>query len=134
MCDCCNAYNHTNEFGNKSDIPSIYKRWKYSSRNMAIYLTRDTDTGISYMVFNHEEDSGYDLDDDSYECIKLEVHNCPICGRDLDADIPPGVIERNKAELERRRKEAEEKAEIERKEKRYLYFLQLKEEFEPTEG
>lgn len=124
MCNCCDTRIGETEF------PTIYKRWKYSSYDKAIYLIRDDETGISYLVFNSESDSGYSLDDDDGECIKLEIHNCPICGRDLDADIPKGFIEQKKAELEQLRKEREAKAEAEKKELRYQAYLQLKEEFE----
>lgn len=124
MCECCDTYGI-----NRDGIPHLYKRWKYSSCDKAIYLTRDYDTGISYMVFNAENDSGYDLDASSWSCIKLEIHNCPICGRNLDDDVPEGFIEQKKKELERLRKELEEKEERELKEKRYKYYLQLKEEF-----
>lgn len=127
MCECCDTRGIIKRNGG---MPHLYQRWKYSSRDKAIYLTRDYDTGISYLVFNSESDSGYSIDDDDYECIKLEVHNCPICGRNLDADIPEGFIEQKKAEAERLRKEREEKAEAEKKERRYQAYLQLKEEFE----
>jgi len=127
MCECCDTRGIIKR---NVGMPHLYQRWKYSSRDKAIYLTRDYDTGISYLVFNSESDSGYSIDDDDYECIKLEVHNCPICGRNLDADIPEGFIEQKKAEAERLRKEREEKAEAEKKERRYQAYLQLKEEFE----
>lgn len=124
MCECCDTHGI-----NRDGIPHLYHRWKYSYCDKAIFLTRDDETGISYLVFNAENDSGYDLDDDSWSCIKLEIHNCPICGRNLDDDVPEGFIEQKKAELERIRKELEEKEERERKEKRYKVYLQLKEEF-----
>lgn len=124
MCECCDTHGTI-----RNGIPHLYKRWKYSSVNKAIYLTRDYDTGISYLVFNSESDSGYSVDDEDYECIKLEVHNCPICGRNLDTDVPEGFIEQRKVELERIRKEKEEKEEKERKEMRYKAYLKLKEEF-----
>lgn len=128
MCECCDSRGIISKY---NGFPNLYHRWKYSSADKAIYLTRDNETGISYMVFNAESDSGYSLDDDDgYECIKLEVHNCPICGRNLDADIPEGFIEQKKAEQERLRKEAEERKEAEKKERRYQAYLQLKEEFE----
>lgn len=128
MCECCDTKGIISK---NSGFPHLYHRWKYSSMDKAIYLTRDDDTGISYMVFNAESDSGYSLDEDyGYECIKLEVHNCPICGRNLDADIPEGFIEKKKAEAERLRQEREAKAEAEMKERRYKAYLALKEEFE----
>lgn len=126
MCECCDTKGIISK---NSGFPNLYHRWKYSSADKAIYLTRDNETGISYMVFNSECDSGYSLQDND-ECIKLEVHNCPICGRDLDADIPEGFIEQKKAEAERLRKEREEKVEAENKERRYQAYLALKEEFE----
>lgn len=129
MCECCDTHGII-----RNGIPHLYKRWKYSSRNKAIYLTRDYDTGISYLVFNSECDSGYSTDDDDdHECIKLEVHNCPICGRNLDADFPEGFIEKMKAEAERLRQEREAKAEAEMKERRYKAYLILKEEFETND-
>lgn len=126
MCECCDS---RGIISINNGFPNLYHRWKYSSADKSIYLTRDNETGISYMVFNAESDSGYTLDN-GFECIKLEVHNCPICGRNLDADVPEGFIEQKKAEQERLRKELEEKAEAENKERRYQAYLQLKEEFE----
>lgn len=126
MCECCEAHGT----GKQNVIPNLYHRWKYSSCDKAIYLARDDKTDVSYLVFNSESDSGYSLDDDSYECIKLEIHNCPICGRDLDKDVPEGLIAAKKAEQERLRREAEERKEAEKKERRYQAYLQLKEEFE----
>lgn len=130
MCECCDTKGIISK---NSGFPHLYHRWKYSSRDKAIYLTRDYDTGISYLVFNSECDSGYSIDDDDDECIKLEVHNCPICGRNLDADIPEGFIEQKKAEAERLRQEREAKAETEMKERRYKAYLLLKEEFEKND-